>query len=233
MAFDIYVGSASRYFAGNWKTIVQQAAEADGIAYQVVRPTPSPLSKIFQPKPEKAYRDFLNGIKKETDFQGNGEPLWNDSPELDYVTDRPAWEGHYGLLIKYAYLMQPELTPPATLPKALEEEPTYQAALRTPDPRIRQLAFGEIFIPTALKIMFVGKTIGGVDVPICSLGLLDWALRHICELWGTDRTLVGALELDQHDRDAPLDVAALFGLSIYCRLLDEARSRYLPLIKDY
>jgi len=39
MGLDIYVGTLTRYYAGDWQTIVRQSAEGMGMEVQVVRPS--------------------------------------------------------------------------------------------------------------------------------------------------------------------------------------------------
>ena len=38
MGLDIYAGTLTRYYAHNWKTIVQQWAEENGYAFQKITP---------------------------------------------------------------------------------------------------------------------------------------------------------------------------------------------------
>ena len=58
MGLDVYVGPFSRYHTGEWETIVQQAARANGMTVQVVRPAAphrgvfSRLLSLFLPKPD-------------------------------------------------------------------------------------------------------------------------------------------------------------------------------------
>jgi len=44
MGLDVYVGPLSRYYAGDWETIVQQAGRQQGVEVQVLRaPVPRQL----------------------------------------------------------------------------------------------------------------------------------------------------------------------------------------------
>ena len=38
MGLDVYVGSFTRYYAGDWKTVVQRYGREEGLKVEVVRP---------------------------------------------------------------------------------------------------------------------------------------------------------------------------------------------------
>jgi hypothetical protein len=42
MGLDVYVGSLTRYYTGDWETIVQQAGREMGLEVRVERPRSSP-----------------------------------------------------------------------------------------------------------------------------------------------------------------------------------------------
>ncbi len=37
MGLDVYTGPLTRYYTGNWKTIVQQYAEANNMQFEIMR----------------------------------------------------------------------------------------------------------------------------------------------------------------------------------------------------
>jgi hypothetical protein len=49
MGLDVYVGSLTRYYAGQWETIVQQAGRQIGFDVQVVRTQPEAGAAITDP----------------------------------------------------------------------------------------------------------------------------------------------------------------------------------------
>jgi len=42
MGLDVFVGSLTRYYMGNWETVIQQAGRQNNIPVQVVRPKAAP-----------------------------------------------------------------------------------------------------------------------------------------------------------------------------------------------
>src|ERR1041385_367893 len=49
MGLDIYVGSFTRYYRGDWETVVARVAREQGISFQVIRTNPDPPDKGTDP----------------------------------------------------------------------------------------------------------------------------------------------------------------------------------------
>ena len=49
MGLDIYIGSLTRYYAGDWELIAQQAAREMGVPLQIVRSQDDPADAIRDP----------------------------------------------------------------------------------------------------------------------------------------------------------------------------------------
>ena len=49
MGLDIYVGSLTRYYRGDWETVVARTAREQGIGFKVIRTNPEPPEKITDP----------------------------------------------------------------------------------------------------------------------------------------------------------------------------------------
>jgi len=64
MGLDVYVGSLTRYYAGDWELIAQQAARDIGVPLRVVRAQADPSDSIRDPdaiRPVvKQWRDQLS-----------------------------------------------------------------------------------------------------------------------------------------------------------------------------
>ena len=115
MAFDIFVGSFTRYIGGDWENLGQRAAREQGIPYKIIRDSeteeaPPPTEEIAATVAE--WREALNqGLKDQLKT-----PLtWEESMGTAYVTDRPDWAGYASLLLWAAYEDAPKLKKPKTL----------------------------------------------------------------------------------------------------------------------
>lgn len=235
MAFDIYVGPASRYQSGDWKTVGQQAAEANGLHFVRVGPKKGILSRFLTPKPEKLYARWLEQIKTGHALAGWTEDAWDDSPEQDYVTDRPGWEGHASFLAQYALARNPEVSPPtkAITVDELVSGPAYQADRKDGRTPIAQILACQFFLPGKFQYAFEITNFIGISTGATSVDVLASAVDAVCAHCGYDRAKIGQLDLDQAGSDATFEDAALYGTSIYARHVDEAIARKLPLILDY
>ena len=60
MGLNIYAGTLTRYYAQNWKTVVQQWAEARGIAYHKVTPDGQDVESEPRASPEEIQRAVEN-----------------------------------------------------------------------------------------------------------------------------------------------------------------------------
>jgi len=122
MGLDVYVGPLSRYYAGDWETIVQQVAKGSGIAVEIVRPKPPRRGwfkklrdglHFFRPTAEESVRRWRKRLRRDL---GISDLDWNEDPETEYMTDKPAWDC-YGALVLWAAYDELPAQNVATLPK--------------------------------------------------------------------------------------------------------------------
>lgn len=108
MGLDIYAGTLTRYYSGNWKLITQQIAEQEGWSFSVITSegeyTPvSNLEEIEEIRTliQEWQAFLLNSIPDEYK-----ETLWEENMEKGYFTDKPGWEAWIALSIfQYATLL--------------------------------------------------------------------------------------------------------------------------------
>ena len=131
MGLDIYVGSYSRYFTGNWENIVQQRGREEGWDVHIVRPA-NDEDAITDPKVVRpAVLEWRNSIS-----EGLGDNLkeqldWDESDDAPYFTDKPAWDGYGSLLLWAAYSEHPELTRPAAATEDWDPYPAFQKSVES------------------------------------------------------------------------------------------------------
>jgi hypothetical protein len=132
MALDIYAGPISRYVAGSWNTVVQQAGGASGIPVVTIRPG-EPLSAIDfdaimkqaavpgmqpqQPTPAPAdvqvVADTVSRWRAELMRNLGVNEEWNEDVTAEFYTDQPGWHGYGAVVLLAAYDEQPNLAPGA------------------------------------------------------------------------------------------------------------------------
>src|SRR5689334_5222627 len=89
VGLDIYVGSLTRYYAGDWELVAQKVAREMGAPLTVIRKH-DPEDAIRDPEQIRpavlAWRQGLSQALQET----LTAPLdWDESPEAPYFTDKP------------------------------------------------------------------------------------------------------------------------------------------------
>lgn len=137
MGLDIYAGPVTRYVAGDWLTIVQQAGKAAGIEVRVDRWVVMPAEDgppghagavnveldgasahvLPQPEPSAEMRDVGVVLEIVKAWQaGLLEALglaagWRESGDAEYATDKPDWDGYGAVILLAAYDERPDLVP--------------------------------------------------------------------------------------------------------------------------
>lgn len=129
MAFDVYVGSLTRFYRREWENVVQRSAREQGLEYRMIyaggTPPPPPDAGVLQQAVQN-WREMLNANLREQ----LPEPLWwDESQEAPYFTDRPGWEGYRGALLWAAYQEHPAMTRPRLLPADCAGDPAYERSV--------------------------------------------------------------------------------------------------------
>jgi hypothetical protein len=115
MGLDIYVGTLTRYYKHNWKTVVQQMAERLGIKCNIIR-----AYEEIEVTIERVLSDTKNWeeqLLKSIFTNGEPFPPWTeDYDTTPYYTDKPDWDaiGALMMYVAYKFCKQPL---PETIPK--------------------------------------------------------------------------------------------------------------------
>lgn len=235
MAFDVYVGPLSRYMAGDWKTIGQKTVGEQEAGFVKIAPKQNLLTQFFKPKPEKLYQRFRDQISTGLTLAGFDVPEWDDSPNQEYVTDRPGWDGIVSFVAQYACACNPELTPPAmasSIPE-LAEDPAFRDEIKRDTSAFLEIILTRFFLPGRFDYMFGADDVMGRPAVITSIDKLDRAVNAVCEHCGFDRSELAQKPMAQLGEGATFLEAALHGTTIYAKLVNEALKRNLPLMHDY
>lgn len=243
MGLDIYVGSLTRYFARDWKTVVQQAAERGEIPpVQVVR-TNEPEDVVTDPEQIRhVVVDWQQGL---SDGLGNNlsSPLsWDETNPTPWFTDKPAWDCYGALLLWAAYSEHPDLKRPAANPCGLpgggdwSGDPAYQRSVAK-DSRTRYahlLRNVEIWLPGEFTFTFGATWVTGVARQFGACSALVAQLDDLnARTWRATQAQLVEWRRDGADFGAPLEVAARFGFALMRDLAGRAAEHRLPMLLDY
>lgn len=162
MGLDLYAGPVSRYVAGSWTTVVQQAGAASGIPVVTIRPGESlgaidfdailkqadvPGIQPQQPTPAAAdmrlVADAVSRWRAEIMRNLGVNEEWNEDVTAEFYTDQPGWHGYGAVVLLAAYDEQPTLAPgakaglfrsriPAVSPDRFGEAQAFKVASQRP-----------------------------------------------------------------------------------------------------
>ncbi|MSP23014.1 MAG: hypothetical protein EXR66_08425 [Dehalococcoidia bacterium] len=104
MGLDVYAGTFTRYYSGDWETMVQRVGRELGHDVHVGPrggPAVELLPGIEAPRHiaqwrEEAFADAFD---------------WDEAATLPHLTDKPDWEACISLLLWAAHVEHPKLSP--------------------------------------------------------------------------------------------------------------------------
>ena len=128
MALDIYCGTLSRYYLGDWQNIFQSWAESQGLEYSVNRKEQEGLdtSELSEADKKQLILDWQEGLKHFLKSQQDLDCAWSEADDAPYLTDRPGWSAYWLVLLWALYQEQGE-TPFDEVPEGfqLEQDPVF------------------------------------------------------------------------------------------------------------
>lgn len=115
MGLDIYAGTFTRYYAHNWKTVVQQYAEENGYAFHCVTPRRAEPEEELSPaeiqEVVEVWRDrFLAAVNQSVK---KSYAPWAEDNVKPYFTDKPGWDALGAMLLVAAGYSYGEPVPTA------------------------------------------------------------------------------------------------------------------------
>ena len=203
MALDVYVGSLTRYYAGDWESIADKKGKR-------TRSTPRAGATARDSDPgkeseriRKAVLGWRDGMKRAL-RQHLDEPLdWDETTEAPWFTGRPGWDGFGSLVLWAAYAEQPGLRRPAALPEEWDDDP---ALVRSNADGFRSryshlVRNVELWLPCAFDFTFEGEDVDGRRIIVGSSTTLGRQLGELnAATWKMDARELAALANEPADR---------------------------------
>lgn len=236
MALDIYVGSLTRYHAGEWETVGEKVARERARSEWVVRPR-GPASLVGDPErigaAVMAWRSALAGLL------GNriDEPLdWDEALDTPWFTGRPGWDGFGSLILWAAYAEYPGRRRPEMLPEPWDGDPVY---LRANDEGFRSryaqlIRPVELWLPAPFDFTFEEATVDGRRTILGSLIALRRQLAELNEAtWKANLQAIAGWAREVPAVEASLEARARYAFAVVTDLVQWAVARRLPMKLDY
>jgi hypothetical protein len=236
MALDVYVGSLTRYYAGEWENIAEKTARERGAPYQIARLGGSAERSR---DPERIQPAVLAWRQTLSDSLGSNitSPLdWDETPEAPYFTGRPGWDGFGSLVLWAAYAEHPALPRPTSLSEEWDNDP---ALVRSTAEGFRSryshlVRNVELWLPRAFEFTFEGEDVDGRRVVVGSTATLRRQLDDLnAATWKAAAATVAEWGRAPLAEDAPLELSARYAFAVLRDLVQRAVEHKVPMKLDY
>jgi hypothetical protein len=257
---DVYVGSLSRYYAGNWEDVGRRASREQSarvlgpragepfertIDPQQIRDTVvnwrTVLSgALMRPRQSPAFLPAFKGWRSL--YTRPRDPLltrsldWDESDDAPYFADRMKWDGYASLLLLTAYAEHHEFERPRQLPLHWSQDPALHASTAHGHrgTRYRQLVQPELWLPCNFEFTFEAVDPCGQKILIGSSVALLAQLRDLAKRT-TGRTATEHRVEQTEDPESPDDFERLArsALAIFLRLTEKSVHQHLPMKLHY
>jgi hypothetical protein len=235
VGLDIYVGSLTRYFVGDWELVAQKVARELGMPISVARQydPPDAIRDPDQIRPSIiGWRDRLS-----RDLGGNlPSPLnWDESGDAPYFTDKPTWDCYGDLVLWAAYDEQPQLPRPVQHIEDCSNDPAYSLCAKE-DFRSRYTQLYEITmrLPCLFHFVFEADDVGGQRIRIgSSVALVEQLEELNRRTWKADSAVLEKWAWDGSEFGAPLETGARFAFALFTKLTRFSVENALPMRLDW
>jgi hypothetical protein len=235
MALDVYVGSLTRYYAGEWENVAESAAREQGAQFRIARSgsgggdsDPSRIQPAIL-----AWRMALSqslGVRLTAAFD------WDEDPAAPYFTGRPGWDGFGSLVLWAAYAEHPAMRRPPVLAEEWDSDP---ALVRSTAEGFRSryshlVRNVELWLPSPFEFTFEGEDVDGRRVVVGSTSALRQQLDDLnAATWKANAEILAGWGREPLADDAPLELNARYAFAVLHELARYAGEHRLPMKLDY
>ncbi len=256
MGLDIYAGTLTRYYAHNWKTVVEQWAEENGYSFSRITPEGNAV-----PEEEASPAEIQECVESWRDqilaavTQPGREPYrpWTEDNEKPYYTDKPDWDAFGAMLLAAACHCYGEPMP-AVVKKGWDftRHPLVERLAEDKD-RVWSLLRGAVWwLPLTDSFMFRGPLPNNNQALIATTGALRLELEKLNEMaWQADEEEIcrwrltegypvdsemgadGTVAVKAEHTEYDVQSLAKFSFSIFYQALRFAEENQVPILLDY
>ncbi len=231
MAFDVYVGTMTRYYRREWENAAQRQARAQGIIHKTVYPGGQAPAIPAPEEIRKAVTTWCAAMSAALQPHRVPPISWDESDQTPYFTEQPAWDGYSALLVWTAHAEHPDLPWPTNVPKLWADDPAFQ---RSFDPssktQYRTILAPQLWLPAEFPFVFDGGTLTKKKECIGSTFTLRTQLQNLQR--ATADRLVSA-SAGGGDQRPPLAAGAAQALKLFTELAKHACAHRLPMLLDF
>jgi len=235
MGLDLYVGSLTRYYSGDWEMTAQKVARELGLPLEIVRQHDHKDAIrdpcVIRPAVETWREQLSIGLAGQL-----GAPLdWEERDAAPYFTDKPTWSCYSDLVLWAAYSEHEGLVRPVQSVEKFGDDPAYQRSTSKDfNSRYSHLFEVEWWLPCDFGCIFQTEKIGGGPVLIGSSMALSSQLEELnARTWREDPKTWEATLQRGSESGAPLEDGAHFAFAVFHSLARKSTEYRLPMLLDY
>jgi hypothetical protein len=235
MNVDLYVGTLTRYYSGDWKNARTRAGERSPFGPQrkttgVDVTDPVELQGILAEWLENANTKLKDHLK---------EPLsWQEGMLPPYNVGDIGIPGYGGVVLLAAYTNNAHLQRPVTFMKTWNNDPAVEAMMKTEksdrkDP-VWEILNCTIWFPARFAFGIGMKDPAGAPIKAGSIDLLWNALEYLNETnWGAKPEDIATWRTRKLSETDTFDTQAQYGFSVFYEMCHIARQDHLPMKLHY
>jgi hypothetical protein len=238
MGLDVYVGPLTRYYLGNWETVVQRFGRESGMPVTIVRPQGQEQDSTPKLYPEEVLEivtQWRSNLSESLSPNLLEHLSWAESAEGEYFTDKPAWDGYGNLALLAAYDEHPEFLPPKVASQDFGSDPAWKAS--TADDfrsRYATILTPELWLPCRFAFVFRAPDVTGKEVWVGSSVTLLEQLRMLNEsAVKASREQLMESRRENFEPGETFEKASKFGLAIFHELAERSVLLGQPMKMDY
>ena len=236
MGLDVYVGSLTRYYSGEWETIVQRISRENNLKFQTIRQH-DPEGSIKDPNIIRpVVLQWRESLSAGLDDNISSPLEWDESPVAPYFTDKPTWDCYASLLLWAAYSEHADMqTPEACIEKWDEDEAFNRSTaqdFRTDYPSL--LRNTEVWLPSPFGFSFTAANVSGKSMTFASAYSLKDELIALNErTWKASASTISNWRHGGASHLSPVEVGAKFASAVFHELVHAAMNNNLVMLLDY
>lgn len=253
MAFDVYVGTMTRFYTENWENVVQRMAREQGMEYRIIRPGGEEGPKADTAEVKQAVAGWCEWLSSQLKSQGIGPLSWSEEDDAPYFTQRPGWGGYTALVVRAAHAEHPELILPKIVPEDWSSNTAYEKSMSDDfNSKYNAILRAQLWLPIDFAFVFQSPTIVSEEMTwIGSTFALKSQLEELSKQLTDNSQLsvtnsktswtekVGSLfkkkkqSTEDQDEDNNLIEASKLAVNMFHELATQACENKLPILLSY
>lgn len=222
MGLEIYVGSLTRYFCGEWETALYQILRKKGYSSQQMKEESAKREKVCR---DEIYPEVVEWKQKINDEMkshfANGAD-WNEDAMAPYFVDQLHFQSHSSLMLWAAYSEHPSLTRPKECVEEFQNDEAFCLCAEENSPtEFKHLLRGTVcWLPIDFEEPFKAVDICEEELVYgSSVQLLNELSLLNGKTWKADKATIERWRRLGLGQSCSLEEAAKYGLSVFLPLV--------------